>query len=272
MIYLAETKISDLDTKEKILQSRESQLTTVIIGILLVVAGFLVYSHFQSPASLSTEETAPTPVPVEQVKGETDTRKRYQVKEGDTLWSIAQEVYGDGFRWRKIAEANNIPLERPYVEEGQELVIPGPGEELAEETKDLIYTVQKGDSLWKIAEEKLGSGFRWKDLARVNNIPLENPLIDVGQSLIVSGFGGPEEGDVLSALSTEPANGGMKTTETYTVKRGDTLWGLAEKFYGNGGDWVKIFDSPENDLSMYSPLSGGSAYPLIHAGNVLVIP
>ncbi|MFH1812122.1 MAG: LysM domain-containing protein [Pseudomonadota bacterium] len=30
----------------------------------------------------------------------------YSVKQGDTLWSLAQKVYGDGNRWRDIAEAN----------------------------------------------------------------------------------------------------------------------------------------------------------------------
>jgi len=30
----------------------------------------------------------------------------YQVKQGDTLWEIAEAVYGDGFRWTKILEDN----------------------------------------------------------------------------------------------------------------------------------------------------------------------
>jgi len=32
----------------------------------------------------------------------------YLVKQGDTLWDIAMEVYGDPFHWEKIAEANNV--------------------------------------------------------------------------------------------------------------------------------------------------------------------
>lgn len=32
----------------------------------------------------------------------------YVVKEGDYLWKIAEEAYGDGYAWPKIAKANNI--------------------------------------------------------------------------------------------------------------------------------------------------------------------
>lgn len=32
----------------------------------------------------------------------------YEVQGGDTLYSIAEEVYGDGSRWTEIAEANGI--------------------------------------------------------------------------------------------------------------------------------------------------------------------
>lgn len=37
----------------------------------------------------------------------------YIVKTGDYLWKISQEVYGDGYQWIKIAEANN--LQKPSV-------------------------------------------------------------------------------------------------------------------------------------------------------------
>lgn len=34
--------------------------------------------------------------------------KTYTVKSGDHLWKIAEEVYGDGLMWVKIAKANNL--------------------------------------------------------------------------------------------------------------------------------------------------------------------
>ena len=46
------------------------------------------------------------------------------------------------------------------------------------------YTVQKGDSLWKIAQEKLGSGFKWSEIYEANRDAIRDPdLIYVGQTL-----------------------------------------------------------------------------------------
>ncbi|MEK7070174.1 MAG: LysM peptidoglycan-binding domain-containing protein, partial [Patescibacteria group bacterium] len=32
----------------------------------------------------------------------------YVVKDGDYLWKIAEEAYGDGMAWSRIAQANKI--------------------------------------------------------------------------------------------------------------------------------------------------------------------
>ncbi|MBU1110606.1 LysM peptidoglycan-binding domain-containing protein [Patescibacteria group bacterium] len=151
--------------------------------------------------------------------------------------------------------------------------------ESAEETEEAVsaytYIVQAGDSLWRIAKEKLGDGFAWKELAQVNNIPEDNPVIRIGQELIIGGFGGPvtQEGDVLSSLTAEKSEEGeIISTEHYTVKKGDTLWTIAEKFYGNGAEWHKLFEAPENNLSLYTTATTSQTFPLIHPGNVLVIP
>lgn len=45
------------------------------------------------------------------------------VKKGDTLESIAAEVYGDSKKWRRIAKANNIRNPRK-IKPGVELAIP----------------------------------------------------------------------------------------------------------------------------------------------------
>ena len=48
---------------------------------------------------------------------------RYEVRRGDTLWSIATNVYGDGKRWSEIAQANRIS-DPHRLRVGQSLVIP----------------------------------------------------------------------------------------------------------------------------------------------------
>ena len=32
-------------------------------------------------------------------------------------------------------------------------------------------------------------------------------------------------------------------SQTYTIKSGDTLWGISKKFYGNGSKWEKIYNA-----------------------------
>lgn len=47
----------------------------------------------------------------------------YIVQPKDTLWSIAVKVYGDGKKWRQIADANGISDPKKLAA-GQSLVIP----------------------------------------------------------------------------------------------------------------------------------------------------
>lgn len=50
------------------------------------------------------------------------------------------------------------------------------------------YTVEKGDSLWKIAKENLGSGLKWTEIYEANKDQIKNPnLIFVGQELEIPG-------------------------------------------------------------------------------------
>lgn len=53
----------------------------------------------------------------------------------------------------------------------------------SEDERYSIVKVQKGDSLWKIAREHLGSGLRYKEIMKLNN--LKNTVIYVGQELKV---------------------------------------------------------------------------------------
>ena len=128
------------------MNERQSQLATVLIGVLIVVAGFLIYTVFNNQTALDTpndldvndqatptETMEPTDTPSETPQG----GSRYVVKSGDTLWSIAQQAYNDGYKWQEIADANEIALNDTSLEVGEELTIPalgGPGEEEEEPT------------------------------------------------------------------------------------------------------------------------------------------
>ena len=130
----------------------------------------------------------------------TKTVSEYVVQEGDTLWSISEKTYSDGYSWTEIAKANNInnPSE---LEKGQKLVLPTvsesrgevsisptPSQTVPEQTQNKIvgayYTVQEGDSLWTIAVRAYGDGYKWVDIANRNN--LVNPdIIHPGNQFVL---------------------------------------------------------------------------------------
>lgn len=93
----------------------------------------------QAPAATAPATTAPAtsapapaaPAPTASTPATTTTAPamtaadaaKYVVARGDSLWKIAEEKYGDGLLWKKIAEANM--LKRPnHIEVGEELNVP----------------------------------------------------------------------------------------------------------------------------------------------------
>ena len=73
------------------------------------------------------------------------------------------------------------PIEEgKFIEEKKENV----ESEVKVSTKE--YTIQKNDSLWKIAEKELGSGHRWKYLYELNKDRIKNPnKLKAGQKIII---------------------------------------------------------------------------------------
>ncbi len=63
--------------------------------------------------------------------------------------------------------------------------------------------------------------------------------------------------------SAPPPPAGHPAVRQYTVQRGDTLWGIAQKFLGNGSRWPEIFRA--------STLRSGDPN-LIYPGEVVNIP
>ena len=52
-------------------------------------------------------------------------------------------------------------------------------------------------------------------------------------------------------------------TKTYTVKKGDTLWAIASKYYGSGAQYTKIYKANTDKISNPN---------LIYPGQVFTIP
>lgn len=67
------------------------------------------------------------------------------------------------------------------------------------------------------------------------------------------------------------SNSGKK----YTVKKGDTLWAIAKKYYGNGSQWKKIYNKNKSVIESTAKKHGkksSSTGHWIFPGCVLIIP
>ena len=145
-------------------------LTTVlIIGTIIVRSWNQTKKEEISSSSTTREE--------EQVKL-LNLPSSYTVKEGDTLWSIAENYYKSGYNWSDIATANTFITDPEYITPGLTLTMPAvPTKEVGQissmstvKAKNASVTVQTGDSLWNIAIAQYGDGTRWPEIAQKNSI------------------------------------------------------------------------------------------------------
>ena len=142
----------------------------------------------------------------------------YQVQPGDTLKDIA---YKHGTDWEMIAAMNN--LSQDIVRAGQILVLPL--------EKEVVYTVQKGDFLNKIARI---FNVTVSEITIANNIVNPN-ILYIGQELIIPGVQ-----NSFSVNSTE----NIKFRSVTTTSRG----GSANRF---------LWPSEGHITSTFGPRNGG---------------
>ena len=115
--------------------------------------------------------------------GDDAPRMTYAVRRGDTLWTIAQRLTGDGERWRELRDFHNralselprlgratpegaTPIDDPdRLVPGQRLIVP-----LSPSTgaNAIDYHVAPGDSLSRIAARIYGDATLWRQIQRDN--------------------------------------------------------------------------------------------------------
>lgn len=122
----------------------------------------------------------------------------YTVKKNDTLYILSKKY---GVSVEQLKEANGLSSDKIFA--GQQMLVP----DLAEGNNVSIHTVQKGETLFSLAQ---------KFHITVNELKKKNQLqsdqIKVGQGLFV------------------PIETAKYEDNMYTVVPGDTLWGIADRF------------------------------------------
>jgi nucleoid-associated protein YgaU len=104
----------------------------------------------------------------------------YTVRPGDSLWRIAETLLGDGARYSEIAELNydrHQPDGRAltadhWLAPGWTLILPhdaaAPAAPADPEQPSTTVVVEPGDTLWQIAQEALGDGGRYHEIAEAS--------------------------------------------------------------------------------------------------------
>ncbi|NJB68053.1 membrane-bound lytic murein transglycosylase D [Desulfobaculum xiamenense] len=187
----------------------------------------------------------------------------YKVRKGDSWYRISNR-FGVPIAVLKSYNDRTGNLLRP----GQSIKVPGKGTSgmLAEKLRESdsksaaparvatrskgSYTVRKGDSLWSVARDH---GVSMGSLARVNNLSTR-ARIHTGQKLAL-----PDTG-----TSTDRTRQLAQSRSNYSVKSGDTLWGVAKRFNTTVGTLARANGISRDETlrpgqNLYIPDQGANA-------------
>lgn len=162
-----------------------------------------------TPTITATGTEAPSPTVSPTVAGPFE----YQVKEGDSLFSIAQQFEVDLLLLETI---NNIDPASPNINVGQILIIPGPDTQMPTATllpenigrgAVIDYRIQVGDSLLSIA---LAFNTSVEEIKEENEIENENEIF-VGQMIKVPVNTVPTNTPVPPTVTSTPPTPGVPT-------------------------------------------------------------
>ena len=190
--YMKKKSVSKTFFKSK------EDVVSMFLGLVVVVAlvGFLVNFIEKRKGNIEIPGVSNDLNINEVADGKGNNVDSIVVSDNDSLWKIAVKVYGDGYKWTEIANANN--LKNPgLIYSGQKLIIPeikpseeviSSGTDMAVVTEKTEYTVIRNDSLWKIAVKVYGDGYKWTKIWEDNRSVLNSPdKLEIGMKLVVYG-------------------------------------------------------------------------------------
>ena len=182
------------------------------------------------------------------VHGQSDGRGDYIVEPGDFLFRIAREQETP---IADLLSANGLTLSS-VIHPGQHLVIPRSGATPtgggAARSSGRSYVVRAGDSLYAIARRLDVS---LTALLASNELTVSSVIVP-GQRLVVP------VGSVVSPPTTTPGTGSTGGRSTYTVRAGDSLYGISRRL---GVSLTSLLAA--NQLTVSS---------VIHPGRQLAVP
>lgn len=215
------------------LQERQTTLASGLAALLIIVVGFLIFNFFLN-------------VNKEEVDQETTQTATEEAELADIEITATPTT---------TTTPTATPTPTPKKESG--LVSQ---EGAATTTASQTYTVAKGDTLGTIAKKVYNDSSKWSLIRDANRITNPN-VIHVGNKLMIPKVDSP------AVVASKPDTTTQAGNVEYIVTRGDTLWQIADDFYGSGFEWYRIKNANPDKIKTSS-----TGKPLIEPGQHLIIP
>ncbi len=233
-----------LERMQSDLQKNQSILNLVLGGLIVIVLGVLLFNFFNKPTdngSLGPAQNTQNQ-PTNQTADVTKDKLpgKYTVKDGDTLFTIAQQYYDDGYKYDLIVKANQLTDEN-VISKGLVLEIPKPDGQTLAQAQASPTPPSSSSTEPSPTDVATPTPTQTPAPAQV----AQNPQSD-------SGTGG---------ATNETIWGERITGNTYTVQEGDWLSKISGRVYGDIMQYQKIAEA--NHIS--NP-------DVIEPGTVLQIP
>jgi nucleoid-associated protein YgaU len=245
----------------------------MVFGILLIIVailGIAFYSAIKVENDLTPNrlKAAGNEKVVDNFKTEGSDPRREEKK------NLSKPVVRDLPTFNHLQANTTVPVEKkeekqPVIEmEEPEVVIFDDEDESKKEEKEEVvveppaprmittYKIKKGDSYMGLARRFYGDAQKFITFIDANP-DLDPDRLQIGQMIKLP--------VPISSLTGLPKKSGSKKTikkridgKTYVVQKGDTLAGIAIKFFGSSKDWRKIWDANRSEIANPDMLKVGA--------------
>ena len=106
--------------------------------------------------------------------------------------------------------------------------------------------------LWRITDCKVDSDFRTEVTDEIARATVSLTLTRASDAVAAVG----------PISKPTPTANTPKVNRTYTVKKGDTLWAIAKKYYGDGSKWPRIFDANRDKIKNANLIFPGQTFTI----------
>lgn len=240
-----EDEKSRLPQTDDFSESKPSAVENIISIVLGLAVVFVIGAMIVNVIRNRNAQPTPSSEEQQQAQAEATISARYTVQAGDTLWSIAEKFYNDGFKYPEIEKANNMN-ENSHLEKGMEIIIPKVEGTVAGATPSPVITGETTPTVVTATSQPT------ETKAPTNTVA---PSAAPTPTTISQGPTGP------TGVKEEGQTSSTSTDRQYTVVAGDNLWSICMKRYNNGYRWVEV--AKMNSLKNPN---------IIHPGNVLLMP